>query len=89
MRVFTLPCRGRVGARSEPGWGPAPLIKTGPHPDASLTLGIDPPPAGEGEDEGAPDSTLHFRRKSFVAACAPSAALLSQRGPPHPRSGGG
>jgi len=26
--------------------------------------------------EGAPDSTLRFRRKSFAESCAPSTALL-------------
>jgi len=52
---FTLPWGGRVGetssvARCEPGWGELSFLhKRSPHPDASLPLGIDPPPPGEGE----------------------------------------
>src|SRR5262249_7554832 len=30
VTLFTLPCRGRVGERSEPGWGVSPPIP--PHP---------------------------------------------------------
>jgi len=51
---FTLPCRGRVGARSAPGWGDG--LRTRPHPAAPLTAfaRVDPPPSGEGDQYNPP-----------------------------------
>jgi Fe-S oxidoreductase len=45
----TLPWRGRVGERSEPGWGDSSGKQSSPHPAASRSLGVDPPPPGEGD----------------------------------------
>src|SRR5207244_835410 len=48
---FTLPWRGRVGERSEPGWGELcfPKCKLTPPRLPSLRSAVDPPPPGEGE----------------------------------------
>src|SRR4051812_3385368 len=43
-----LPWRGRVGERSEPGWGDSSGKQSSPHPAASRSLGVYPPPPGEG-----------------------------------------
>jgi FAD/FMN-containing dehydrogenase/Fe-S oxidoreductase len=79
---FTLPWRGRVGERSEPGWGESRGDQGSPHPAASRMLGGDPPPPGEGEVRAATAATIrevvlfadtfnrYFERENLDAALA-------------------
>jgi FAD/FMN-containing dehydrogenase/Fe-S oxidoreductase len=82
----TLPWRGRVGERSEPGWGEPRGGQGSPHPAASRLLGGDPPPPGEGGPADRPlvhinevvlfadTFNRYFERENLDAALAVLAA---------------